>query len=157
MNFFKSLFTNVAGSFLATPQGVFLMIALGLFLAILVPNYNQIKEKLGFDTVSSLRVDKQVLKEEVKDAKQAVKEVVDEAALREKLCGLNTGAVKDIQHKEEEKKPIFEDFKRKIKPATHKVITKTKPHPQSQPTNETAEVEQDNIDVIWVAYDAVNV
>ena len=157
MNFLKSLFTNIAGSFLATPQGVFLMIALGLFLAILVPNYNQIKEKLGFDTVSSLRVDKQVLKEEVKDVKQAVKEVVDKAALREKLCGLNTGAIKDIQQKEEEKKPIFEDFKRKIKPATHKVVTKTKSQPQSQPATETAEVEQDNIDVIWAAYRAAQV
>ena len=155
MNFLKSLFTNAAGSFLASPQGIFLMIALGLFLAILVPNYSQIKEKLGFDTVSSLRVDKQVLKEEVKDAKQAVKEVVDEAALREKLCGLNTGAVKDIQQKEEEKKPIFDDFKQKIKPATHKVVTKTKLQPQS--TNETAEVEQDNIDVIWAAYRAAQV
>ena len=157
MNFLKSLFTNVAGSFLATPQGVFLMIALGLFLAILVPNYNQIKEKLGFDTVSSLRVDKQVLKEEVKDAKQAVKEVVDEAALREKLCGLNTGAIKDIQQKEEEKKPIFDDFKQKIKPATHKVVTKTKSQPQSQSTTETTEAEQDNIDVIWAAYRAAQV
>ena len=157
MNFLKSLFTNIAGPFLASPQGIFLMIALGLFLAILVPNYNQIKEKLGFDTVSSLRVDKQVLKEEVKDAKQAVKEVVDEAALREKLCGLNTGAVKDIQQKEEEKKPIFDDFKQKIKPATHKVVPKTKSSPQSQPVTETTQVEQDNIDVIWAAYRAAQV
>ena len=157
MNFLKSLFTNITGSLLTSPQGIFLMIALGLFLAILVPNYNQIKEKLGFDTVSSLRVDKQVLKEEVKDAKQAVNEVVDEAALREKLCGLNTGAVKDIQQKEEEKKPIFDDFKQKIKPATRKVVTKTKSQPQSQPATETTEVEQDNIDVIWAAYRAAQV
>ena len=157
MNFLKSLFTNAAGSFLASPQGIFLLIALGLFLAILVPNYNQIKEKMGFDTVSSLRVDKQVLKEEVKDAKQVVKEVVDEAALREKLCGLNTGAVKDIQQREEEKKLIFDDFKQKIKPVTHKVVTKTKPQSQSQPNTEPTEVDQDNIDVIWAAYHAASV
>ena len=155
MNFLKSLFTNVAGSFLTSPQGIFLLIALGLFLAILVPNYNQIKEKMGFDTVSSLRVEKQVLKEEVKDAKQAVKEVVDEAALREKLCGLNTGAVKDIQQKEEEKKPTFEDIKKKIKPATHKVAAKGKS--PSQVTAETPEVVQDNIDLIWAAYHAAQV
>ncbi len=157
MNFLKSFFTNAAGSFLMTPQGIFLMIALGLFLAILVPNYSQIKEKMGFDTVSSLRVDNQVLKEEVKDAKQAVKEVVDEAALREKLCGLNTSAVKDIRQNEEEKKPIFEEFKQNIKPVTHKVVAKTKPQSQSQQITETTEADQDNIDVIWAAYHAAKV
>lgn len=152
MNFLKSLFTNVAGSFLASPQGIFLLIALGLFLAILVPNYNQIKEKMGFDTVSSLRVEKTELKQEVKEAKQAVTESVSEAALRDKLCGLNADSVKELKDKKVKNSDTFEEIKRKIKPVTHKVVVaKTS---TVQPVESTTVTSPEPIDLIWTAYKA---
>lgn len=152
MNFLKNLFGGLTTSILSSPQGIFLLIALGLFLAILVPNYNQIKEKLGFDTVSSLRVEKTELKQEVKEAKQAVAESVSEAALREKLCGLNTDGVKELKDKKAKNSDSFEEIKRKIKPIMHKVVAaKTS---TVQPVESSTETSPEPIDLIWAAYKA---
>ena len=152
MNFLKSLFGGLTTSFLSSPQGIFLLIALGFFLMILVPNYNQIKEKLGFDTVSSLRVEKTELKQEVKEAKQAVAESVSEAALREKLCGLNTDSVKELKDKKAKNNDTFEEIKRKIKPVTHTVaVVKA---PTDKTVEPTAVDSPEPIDLIWAAYKA---
>lgn len=115
-----------------------LVILLGL---IVIPNLDQLKEKLGFETRASLLQDKQQLQDNIDSLiavnHQNVEQIEQATIIQQQSDIVTVEAVKEIEKKTTEVKQIRKTTQRVIK---------------SIPVDKTDEISKANISSLWATY-----
>ncbi len=138
----KALFSRFLGDKLSLPFGFFLVL-FGLILVIVIPNFSQISEKLGFKTVPSLE------RQNTEQANQDLKHTVDTVHASGQI---------DLQtvQKTNKDKAEVEFMMNEIKVVAKRQFKQSNDKPVAQVISEI-QAHQDElaaiqIDTIWVAY-----
>lgn len=154
VNFFKTKLLGIADSAKSSPMAYVVPICIVAIIGIiLIPNMDNIKEKLGFDTMRSLSVK---LKQEEHNTDIAVAANKNVEKVHEVIN--NLGISEDI---------ITKDFMNDIKVANEKTevikekkntnIVKISKKPKQTLQEESYEISKVNIDSVWESYCSFNI
>lgn len=123
--------------------GIFALI----FLTLIVPNLDQIKEKVGLDSRASLKVTIANQKTSIEKAEEANKVLEDGLLFQDKVNAFNDAAAVNLDKKEQEREKFVEDLKterRKVK-----IVTAKKGNDANVVVDTQAEAD---IDMVWASY-----
>lgn len=126
--------------------GILLMVLLGLVAIIVVPNLEQIKGKLGFETKASLKATVQAQDAAITHLEAANLNLVQTVAVIEQVAVIKEAAVE--QHVEV-KEVVKEEVKKVIKVKHQKVKQIKSKHPPEQRADAISRVQ---IAAIWERY-----
>lgn len=151
--FIKSLFTS--------KSGIFIWIMLGLLALVIIPNFDQIREKFGFETRASLKADKANLKAVNQQLEDINKNNEAVARSNEAMGKIAENVAENTQASNKAVEAKITKVRTQHTSAVAKARQKaanqvTGPIPETPPPHVIQAVSEANITALWDAYNTLH-